>query len=270
MSKYFRSPILLFLFLGIVAWLVYMLLRPAPNETIIVSSQTIDALVRQQEELSQYPLDQDEIDLLIESYIEDEILINEAFKRGLVKNDYRIRKRITSMMRSSLTDNYPEPSQIQLMQFYEANSDKYLSDTSISFWSVFYSFSSEEIPDDTVGFIMQLKNSKDPLSYGEYSTFGSKFTRYTFRQGAMLLGRPFMEKIFDAELNSWYGPVSSKQGIHYILPKEMHLPELPPFEQMEEYLRQDYLLQKMRESQQLKIDEMRKDYKIIIEEEDSE
>jgi hypothetical protein len=44
-----------------------------------------------------------------------------------------------------------------------------------------------------------------------------------------------------------------------------HDPELPPFEKMESYLRTDYLLQKSRDSQQRKIEELRKNYEIILE-----
>ena len=48
-----------------------------------------------------------------------------------------------------------------------------------------------------------------------------------------------------------------------------HEPELPPFEQMEQYLRQDYFLQKTRESQVAKIDELQKNYEVIVEGEET-
>ena len=66
-------------------------------------------------------------------------------------------------------------------------------------------------------------------------------------------------------VKTWRGPVESFQGIHYVRVTAEHEPELPPFEQMEQYLRQDYILRKMRESQQRKIEELRKSYEVIVE-----
>jgi hypothetical protein len=44
-----------------------------------------------------------------------------------------------------------------------------------------------------------------------------------------------------------------------------HDPELPPFEQMESYLRTDYFMRKSRDSQERKIADLRKNYEIIVE-----
>ena len=66
-------------------------------------------------------------------------------------------------------------------------------------------------------------------------------------------------------LNKWRGPVESFQGMHYVRITAEHEPEMPPFEKMESYLRQDYILQKTREGQAAKIDELRKNYEIVVE-----
>ena len=66
-------------------------------------------------------------------------------------------------------------------------------------------------------------------------------------------------------LNRWRGPLESFRGIHYVRVNTEHRPELPPFEQMESYLRTDYFMQKARQSQADKIDELRKKYDIVVE-----
>jgi hypothetical protein len=71
--------------------------------------------------------------------------------------------------------------------------------------------------------------------------------------------------VFDIPLNDWRGPIESFRGIHYVCVTAEHEPELPPFEQMESYLRTDYFMQKSGESQQRKINELRKHYQIAIE-----
>jgi hypothetical protein len=59
--------------------------------------------------------------------------------------------------------------------------------------------------------------------------------------------------------------VESFRGIHYVRVTGTHDPELPAFEQMEPYLRTDYLLTKGRESQTRKIEALMENYEIIIE-----
>ena len=51
----------------------------------------------------------------------------------------------------------------------------------------------------------------------------------------------------------------------YVRVTGTHEPELPPFEDMESYLRTDYLMLKSRESQQQKIDDLRKNYAVVVE-----
>jgi len=260
-----KSPILHFLILGIIVFILYDRLKPEDRETINITSQTIDALIQQQEEIRQYPLTEKEKQTLIEGHIKDEILLREAFRRGMDKNDYRVRKRLLNMMRSSLTEVVPEPSVAQLKAYYKEISERYQTDPSRSFENVFFSFTNGNQPVNPEEFITQLEGSPDPSALGEYSQLGNKFTKSSFRQTALNFGKPFAERLLELPLNEWSGPVESIRGTHYIMVTENHDPELPPFEEMGNYLRQDYLFQKTREIQEQKITEMREGYEIIVE-----
>jgi hypothetical protein len=77
---------------------------------------------------------------------------------------------------------------------------------------------------------------------------GNIYTRASFQTIAGTFGKPFAQAVFDLPLNQWQGPVESFRGIHYVRVTGNHEPELPPFDQMESYLRTDYLLTKGRES----------------------
>ena len=96
-----KSPTLHFILLGMVAFTAYSYLKPPDRETIQVTTQTIDALIQQQESITQNPVSPDGRQLIVDSHIEDEVLLREAYKRGFDKNDYRVRKRLLNIMRSS-------------------------------------------------------------------------------------------------------------------------------------------------------------------------
>jgi hypothetical protein len=260
-----KSPFLHFILLGAVAFVAYTHFKPTDRETIRITTQTIDALVQQRESITQNPINAEERQTLVEGHIEDEILLREAYKRGFDKNDYRVRKRILNIMRSSLSEVIPEPSVAQLRAFYEENRERYLTSSSRSFEHVYFSFASAKLPEKPQEFIKQLQESTDIAGLGEFSLMGNKFSKASFQTTAITFGKPFAQIVFELPLNQWRGPIESFRGIHYVRVTANHDPELPPFEKMESYLRTEYVMQKGRESQIRKIDELRKNYGIVVE-----
>ena len=235
------------------------------RETISVTTQTIDALIQQRESISQQPVTHEARQLIIEGHIEDEVLLREAYKRGFDKNDYRVRKRLLSVMRASLSDIIPEPSISQLRAFYEANRERHLTSPSRSFEQVYFSFASKDLPEDPEAFTRQLEQSGDHSTFGEYTLMGNQFTRSSFQNVATNFGKPFAQAISELPIGQWHGPVESFKGIHYVRVTATHAPELPPFENMESYLRTDFLMIKGRESQTRKIEALMKNYEIAVE-----
>jgi len=261
-----RSPLLQFVVLGAMAFALYVRFKPADIETIHVTSQTIDALVQQRESITQQPVSPEGRKELIEGHIEEEVLLREAYKSGFDKTDYRVRRRILTLMRSALTETVPEPSLAQLRAFYEEHRDRYEKPASITFEQVYFAFASSKLPADPNRFLAELGSSRDLASFGDSSQIGSRFSRASFERIAMTFGKPFTESVFDLPRNVWKGPIESFVGIHYVFVSEDHESEMPPFENIEPFLRTDYLMSKSRESQASKIENMRKNYQIVTDE----
>ncbi len=264
-SLILKSPLLHFIILGVIAFLGYSWLKPPDREVINITTQTIDALVLQQESITQHPVTPEQRQSIVEGHIEDEVLLREAYKRSFHKNDYRVRKRLLSLMRSSLSEVIPEPSFSQLRAFYDSNKDRYLTSPSRSFEQVYFSFTSTKLPEDPKAFIRHLESGTDVSDLGDFSLTGNRYTKASFQTVAGTFGKPFAEMVFNLPLDQWRGPVESFRGIHYVRVTAVHDPELPPFEQMESYLRTDYFLTKSRESQTGKIEELMQNYKIVVE-----
>lgn len=259
-----KSPILHFCIFGAIAYLLYAALLPRELETIHITTQTIDALVQQQESLSQTPITPEMRQELVENHIEEEILLREAYKRGIDKNDFRVRRRVLYIMRTSLSEVIPEPTVGQLQAFYKENKDQYLSSPSLTFEHVYFSFVNADLPEDSGQFIEKLQQNPDASEMGEYFVQGKIFRKTPFRTAASIFGKPFADKVFSLPFDTWNGPIESYHGYHYVRVIASHEPELAPFETMESYLRQDYIMKKMRESQLRKIEDMRENYKIVV------
>ncbi|UCH65596.1 MAG: hypothetical protein JSW63_00240, partial [Ignavibacterium sp.] len=145
------------------------------------------------------------------------------------------------------------------------NNERYHTSPSLSFEHIYFSFVNAAQPSDPEKYIQQLSVSDDVSNYGEFFQVGNKFVKSSFSMVASRFDKPFTEYLFNLPLNKWSGPVESIQGTHYVIVTANHAPELPPFENIELFLRDDYFLQKSREVQQRKIDELRKNYEIIVE-----
>ena len=260
-----KSPIFHFLVLGAVLFFVYRALKPSGKESIVVTQQTVDALVQSQQELIQAELSAEDVEELIQGHIEDEILLREAYKRGVDKNDGRVRRRILQIMRSSLTEAVPDPSMAQLQVFYEENSDRYTRPESRTVRQVYYEFTRSEIPSLDDALIRTLDQTENLTTVSDFSLISNEMPKYSFSQIAGLLGKPFAEAVFTAPIGKWIGPVESFRGNHYVKVVAEHDPELPPLASVETYVRQDYQFQMMREAQEEKIGEMRKGYEVIVE-----
>ena len=261
-----ESPLFHFIIIGIIAYGLYTRLKPPTLDTIQVTPQMLEALIQQQESITQNKLTHKQKQALLEGHIEDEILLREAYKRGIHQNDYRVRKRLLTIMRSSLSDTIPEPSVTQLRAFYETHKKRYQMSPSRSFEQVYFSFVSGNLPKNPASFRQKLQNTSDISSLGEFFSMGQQFSQTSFSQMAQMFGKPFAQKVFDLEMNTWIGPIDSKHGTHYVRVTAEDDTKLPTFEQMEYYLRTDYFMEKSRESQKEKIDNMRQNYRIIVEE----
>jgi parvulin-like peptidyl-prolyl isomerase len=63
---------------------------------------------------------------------------------------------------------------------------------------------------------------------------------------------------------AWHGPFESVQGVHLVRVAERHPPEPGVFENLETYLRQEWLMTRTRELQQERVAEIRAGYRIEL------
>ena len=267
MRRLLSDPLIPFAILGGLIAAAYLWLQPETEavETITIRPESIAALVQNEELLTGRPVDEEAKKRLRESYIDDEVLLREARRQGLDKTDSRVRKRLLGVMRFSATSVVPEPSRAQLEVYYKENLDQYRSPPSVTFDHVYFGFDSEAVPADPAEFIAELGASDDPISLGETAFPSNHVKRASRRDLVGSFGAEFASAVEGLEPGAaWHGPFDSNRGTHYLRIAERHPAEVAPFENMENYLRQDWMFQKTREDQQGKIDEMRKRYRIEI------
>ena len=260
-----REPTFHFLLLGILAFAVYTGLTPRKAETIVVSSETLRGLEGQRAEILGRPLTDEERARIRSEFIEDEILMREAYRRGLERRDSRVRDRLLALMRGSLDETLPDPGRQQLEIYFRQNLDRYWDRESITFVHVFFPSDSEDTPADDEAFLARLSRGEftppaDPRS-------GIRETR-TATPGEIgsAMGPEASRRLLAAASDSWEGPIVSPLGAHYVkIIERRPLPE-PTFDAMLAYVRADWELEQREEIRSSKIAEIGEKYRIVVEE----
>jgi hypothetical protein len=263
-----QHPLVLFLILGALLYSVWAPLAPPEREIVRIEATVLRALEQQQEDLLGRPLTDEEKDDIRESYIDDEVLLREAIERGLQWSDFRVRQRLTRIMRGALTETVADPSVAQLQAYFRDNIDRYSSPESTSLEQVFFPWGEEVTEKGLDEVLTALRAGADPEQYGSPSMLAPRrMPRQTRASLVRVFGADFANAFERLEEGEWHGPLESVQGVHLLRVTERHPPEVAVFENVEHYLRQEWLMEKTRELQQEGVDEIRSRYRIELVEE---
>jgi hypothetical protein len=265
-SRWLREPLFHFIVLASVLFLVDYLSTEALKDQVVVSRVTADFLVRQREEMLLRALSPQEKQDTVDRYIDDEILYNEAYKRGLDRADSRMRRSLIRKMRSLLAGEIADPGPEQLRAFYQSHKDRFVSAETWSYDHVFFS-NPASVPDELLA---RLRGNLDPRSIGEDSfNLRNRMKAVTRRDLIIIFGAEKTGSLLAIDDSEWHGPLQSAIGTHFIRLIAHNPPVDPPFESVEPYLEGEWRVVEMQRRLDLELISLREQYAVIIETQDS-
>ena len=260
-----REPLLLFAILGAVICGAWLALAPRAAETVRIEAEALRALETFQEELQGRPLTDEEWAIVQEGYIDEEVLLNEAIRRGLHWSDSRVRQRLVRIMRASMTETVAEPSIAQLRAYFDDNISKFTRPESVTIQQMMFPWVEEISDEELQEVLLQLRSGASPEQFGTTSMSAQReMPRQTRTALVPIFGADFADRVEGLRAGKWHGPIESTQGVHLVRVVERHPPEVGVFENLESYLRQDWVMSRTRELQQKRIDEIRGGYRIEL------
>lgn len=263
--KFIRNPLFQFIALGLMAFIVYSWLKPEEKEEIRVTPKVIADLVARDEALNLKKPDEARTNELIENYIQEEIMLREAFALGYHISDGRVRKRLLSLMRTSLQDQVPDPTYNQMRSYFEENKQDYSLKESRTIVQIYFDPSLNENIPDLVYIKKEHSDYKGEERVGDFAPVSNLLRQSSYKSIGRTFGKEIADTVFNAGLNQWLGPFNSTAGFHYVKVLEVHRPQEASFEEVQNYVSMDYVLSKTRQSQDEKIQLLREKYNIIIE-----
>ena len=161
-----------------------------------------------------------------------------------------------------LGEEVPEPSAAELRAYLAANRERYRGPPTVTLDHVFFA-DPADVPDELLA---QLQNGRSIDGLGDpLAMLGDTLPRYTVRDLMGLVGPEVARRVFEAPAGEWRGPVRSERGVHFMRVAVRHPPSMPSFEELESYLRQDWILDQQRRAAAVRLAELRREYRIVVE-----
>ena len=181
---------------------------------ILVDLPLLEKLAAQWQGQTQRLPDAKELDALVEGYVREEILVREARRLSLDKDDVIIRRRLAQKYEFFLADAdvVTEPDADTLGAFFEVNRARYRRPETFSFNHVFFDNENE-----ARAAVTQLNaDETDWRSLGLPFMLNRTYRTVTAERLAVEMGDAFLAALRAAPDARWSGPVASAFGVHAV------------------------------------------------------
>ncbi len=244
-----REPLLHFLLLGSVLYLIYSTLQPQRQQKQLTTMQQPRSIHISKEELS---LTQKQYEVLLDKNIDikkavqkelykKKVLLKAAEALKLTQNDPTIEKIVLQKMYAILNakEKESEPSEVELEKFYKKHLKDYSKKESLSLFHIHF----DKLTKEQAKRFSQLLQNTNPkelnLKKEQFSTddLNKKFGKY------------FTQQLLIAPKGEWLNAIPSKDGFEFVYINDYTTTQVYPFEDVEERVYRD--LKKARKKENL-------------------
>ena len=276
-KRWLREPLVHFLLIGLVLFLIYGVLNPGAGQggslnQIVLTEDDLKQLQIAFTAQWQRPPSPEELAGLINSRVREEILYREALALGLDKEDTIVKRRMAQKMEFLAEDlsDLREPTTEQLRAWFEKNSQRFALPSRTTFRHLYFSPDrrGQHAHDDAVSALNKLAGKSedspaasalaDPFMFQDY--YGDR----TPEQLAKEFGLNFTQSLFRLEPGSWQGPIESGYGWHLVWVDSITPSRVPQFEEVEPDVKSAWIDEQRAETKRKMFEAMMTRYEVVL------
>jgi len=269
-----REPLLHFLVLGALLFGLYFWVgSPSITSTsaqqIDISAPVIDSLkATWQLQWGREPTEQ-QLQTLVDNYVRDEILYQEALALGLDENDTIVRRRLVQKMQFLVEDvnALREPSDEVLAAYLAARAERYAIPGRFSFNQVYFSreLHGDRTDADAQELLTQLQtDSNRTTPRGDRTMLRKTYTLASAKTLNNTFGGTLAQEIAGVTEKGWQGPFHSAYGSHLVNITEIEPGHPATLTEERKNVRLDYLREQRQELDEQFYQKLRDRYTISI------
>lgn len=215
--------------------------------------------------------DKDTLDELVDSLVYQEVLLREAKRLGLDKNDIIVRRRLIQKMEflSANLAQMQTPDEEALLAYYELNKEKYRVAEKRSFTHIYLSKEKrgERLIEDAnalLAVLLEQGTRAGAPERGDNFILQYDYSDRNQQQLAQVFGAEFAQALFNAKTEQWQGPILSEYGAHLVYIEQASESYFPEFAKIRTRVLDDTMKQQLNYLKDKNYDEMRSRYQINV------
>jgi peptidyl-prolyl cis-trans isomerase C len=276
--KLLREPLVHFMFIGAVIYLLYgVFAEPMPeadDKTIVVTVGEVEWMQTSWQKRWNRPPTAEEFDGLIQQYIKETVLYREALTMGLNQHDMVIRRRLAQKLEFLAKDlvALTPPSEEELQTYFDSHQDRYQEPALYTFTQVF--IDPDKRGDTTLDDAAAIKATliakgdaiEDAGALGDDFMLQNYYPEKDHAEIQKFFGSGFAESLVELSPGQWQGPVLSGYGVHLVYVSNISEQPAPDFAEVRERVVQDWTTEKGEALNDQFYANLRNSYTVVIEE----
>lgn len=262
MSRLWRERLTWFVLIGLVLFAMDMWRQDRDDHVIKISLPLVEKLVAQWTAQTKRPPSPQDLDMLLEGYIREEILVREALRRDMNVDDVIIRRRLAQKMEFVLGEDelsLAQPSEELLRDFYQSHINRFTSPARLSFQHI-YLAQKIDLAND-----VRLKVNAQPEIWRELGfpfMLQREYLDRSFEDIAEIFGGAFATDLFAYLDGQWSAPMRSAYGVHLVRIIDRQAEVTPEFSTMIDQVAAQYIADKEKQARDAAWQELRTAYEI--------
>jgi hypothetical protein len=275
LAKWLREPLVHFLALGALLFLLFALLGDAGGgreDRVVVSAAQVELLAQGFARTWQRPPSPEELDGLVEEYVREEIYYREALTMGLDRDDTIVRRRMQQKLEFFADDLVAgvDPSEEDLQAFLTENPETFSMAGRVTFQHVY--FNRDERGQDAIEDARRLRErlavgeeDADLESLGDRLPLPRRYREAPTDKVAGRFGSIFVEQLSDLPIGEWAGPVESGYGLHLVRIESREAGRVPELEEVRDAVDREWRAARRVEAKEAFYRGLRERYEVVIE-----
>ncbi|WMI69044.1 peptidyl-prolyl cis-trans isomerase [Mangrovimonas sp. YM274] len=271
MKQLIKEPLIHFFLLGALLFVLYSQVNKSDTEQdIVVDNADVEHMAELWRMQWQRPPTSEELQGLIDKYVNQEVLYREALRMNLDHNDEIVKRRLAQKMEflgQDLSGLVAPASEDNLKAYFEEHKKDFATPYRYNLYQILFTADNHVNPYDKAKAVLKEYNSLDTQGMREK---GDPFLLdYALQDtDAFYLNREFGEQ-FSQQLETlptgeWAGPIVSGYGVHLVFIESRTPPSIPNFADVKDKVQRDYEYQMEQESQAAILKALRDNYKVRI------
>lgn len=268
--RYAREPLLHFALIGAAIFVLAHFVEQARQESQV--SVIVDAGLRGRLEnlyRTQFGVAPSaaQLQVIVDDYIDDEVLYREAQRLGLGEGDEIIRRRLIQkfefLQRDSVANSNPAPA--ELRAYYDAQPEQFSAVERASFTHVY--FSADRGGEARA--LQRAREARESFSRGEAATgddfpLEHEYSALSRDEIVRIFGSPaFVDGVFAQRSDDWSEPLRSGFGWHLVKVSATEPAKVLPFEQVLPDVRAAWLHEATAQARRKQLDALRARYRVV-------